>query len=67
MGNELIKHFFKTLGFIFIKIIGFTLLLGGIREDIIWIIIAGFLLVDLSPSFIITLWKNAWRFITLKP
>lgn len=54
-----VKGFAKMLGFIYLKIIGFSLLIGGFHEEIIWAMIVGFLVIDITPSFIKTVWKDA--------
>lgn len=54
-----IKRLLKIVGFTMMKAIGFSLLLGGVVEEIVWVAIIGFLIVDLSPSFIKTIWKDA--------
>ena len=55
------KRMGKVIGIYFMKMIGFTMIMGGAVENIIWLILLGVLLVDLSPSFIRAIWKDVWR------
>ena len=59
--KEEIKRMARVLGIFFMKIIGFTIIIGGAVENIIWLILIGVALVDLSPSFIKAIWKDVWR------
>ena len=59
--KEEAKQMSKVIGIYFMKIIGFVLIMGGAVENIIWLILIGVVLVDLSPSFIKAIWKDVWR------
>ena len=42
----------------FSKMIGFTMFITGVHTESLWLILAGFVLVDLTPSFIKEVWRN---------
>lgn len=57
--KEYFKSMMKQLGFIILTAWGFAFFIFGILEQIVWAVILGFLIIDLTPSFIITTWKTA--------
>lgn len=50
----------KILGISYINIIGLTMIITGAIEEMIWLLLLGISIVDLSPSFIKTIFKDAW-------
>jgi len=62
-----IINLFRTIGITFINIIGFTTFVTGAAIDNMWLLIAGLAIVDLSPSFIKTIWRDVWCQYSSKP
>lgn len=60
---EIKKHIIallKLVGITYLNVLGITMIMTGATEDIVWLILVGVFIVDLSPSFIKTIWRDAW-------
>jgi len=58
MSKEIIKSILKTMGMSFVTIISYALFITGILIGNYILVIIGFLLIDLTPSYIKFVWKD---------
>ena len=49
--NEFLKRYVKLFGIFIVKTLGLTFFIYGVTEDVLWIIVVSFILVDITPSY----------------
>lgn len=59
--KEEIKQMLKVAGITLLRIIGLTVFITGAVEEIVWLMLIGLLMVDLTPSCIIAHLNNIKR------
>ena len=57
--KESFKGMLKVTGVSLLNVVGYSLLIGGVMEELWWLAGIGFMIIDLSPSFVKAVWKDA--------